>query len=199
MLLSFSRKFIFVANLKTASSTIEAAIGKMAEIKISQTNFGKHDGLSTISQKFSWARKYVPYDKFFVFGVIRDPVDFVLSLYNSHHKKGFDGKKHSTKGLSFDDFFDVWGARSWQAKPQHLRFADKHGRFRPNYLIDLTRLDDEFPQICERLELGKIDLGRKNTSPVVLTRDELTAIQIERIKARYRDDYELIRNRPRLL
>src|ERR1700742_714787 len=99
MLLSLSRKFIFVANLKSASSTIEAAIADWAEIRLTQTRFGKHDGLTQISQKFVWAKRYVPYEEFFVFGVIRDPVDFLLSLYNSHNKSAFDGKQHSTKGL----------------------------------------------------------------------------------------------------
>src|ERR1700744_2290110 len=104
MLLSFSHKFIFVANLKSASTAIESAIGGKAEIKLSATKFGKHDGLSAISNKFAWIKRYVPYEEFFVFGVIRDPAAYLLSLYTSHQKPAFDGKQQSTKGLSFDEF-----------------------------------------------------------------------------------------------
>ena len=197
MLLSLSHKFIFVANLKTASTAIEAAIGHTAEIKVAATKFGKHDGLSAISNKFSWIKRYVPYEEFFVFGVVRDPVDYLLSLYNSHQKPAFDGKQQSTKGMSFDEFLGPWCERSWQARPQRKRFEDEHGRLKISYLIDLATLADEFPKICDRLELGRVELGHKNESPPVLKRNDLTSAQIEKVKAAYRGDYELIRDRPR--
>jgi hypothetical protein len=199
MLLSFSHKFIFVANLKSASTAIESAIGDKAEIKLSATKFGKHDGLSAISNKFAWMKRYVPYEEFFVFGVIRDPVDYLLSLYNSHQKPAFDGKQQSTKGMSFDDFLGPWCERSWQARPQHKRFEDEHGRLRISYLIDLASLAEEFPKICARLELGTVDLGHKNESPEVLKRNDLTAAQTERVRAMYRTDYDYIGNRPQIL
>ena len=199
MLLSLSRKFIFVANLKSASSGIENAIGDQAEIRIVQTKFGKHVSLSQISQKFAWVKRYIPYKEFFVFGVIRDPVDFLLSLYNSHQKPAFDGRTHSTKGMSFDDFLEIWCEQSWQATPPHQRFTDEHGRFCMNHLIELEHLGEEFPKICERLELGAVRLGRTNSSPSVLRRLDLTSAQIDRVKARYREDYDLIRDRPRAL
>src|SRR5437763_1966213 len=135
MLLSLSHKFIFVANLKSASSSIERALAPHAEFRATQTQFGKHDPLSIISKKFAWVRKYVPYSEFFVFGVIREPVDYILSLYNFHHKEVFDGKVHSAKGLSFDQFWTEWCTRSWQARPQHLRFVDQHRRLQISYLI----------------------------------------------------------------
>jgi hypothetical protein len=197
--MSLSQKFIFVANLKTASTAIEAAIGDKAEIKIAATRFGKHDGLSAISQKFSWIKRYVPYEEFIVFGVMREPVDYLLSLYNSHQKSAFDGKQQSTKDMAFDNFLENWCARSWQAKPQHLRFTDEHGRLRMSYIIDLAHLSAEFPEICIRLGLGPVDLARKNSSPEVLRRQDLTSAQIARVKATYGDDYEFLRNRSRRL
>ena len=197
MLLSLSHKFIFVANLKSASTAIEAALGPKAEIKVSATKFGKHDGLSAISNKFAWIKRYVPYEEFFVFGVIRDPVDYLLSLYNSHQKPAFDGKQQSTKDMSFDEFLGPWCERSWQARPQRKRFEDEHGRLRVSYLIDLAALAEEFPRVCARLELGPVDLGHKNESPEVLKRNDLTTAQIERVKVIYRADYEYIRDRPR--
>lgn len=198
MLLSLSRKFIFVANLKSASSTIEAALGPKSEVKISQTQLGKHDGLSAISHKFAWVRRYVPYEDFLVFAVIRDPVDYLLSLYNSHNKEEFNGKAHSTKGMSFDDFLEVWCGRSWQAKPQHLRFTDSHKRLKMSHLVRFEDLESEFNLICSRLNLGWVELGRKNPSPCVLNRADLTAAQIEIVKNRYAADYEWIEKGPRL-
>jgi hypothetical protein len=199
MLLSLSRKFIFVANLKSASSTIEAALAPRAEIRFTQTQFGKHDGLSAISHKFAWVKRYVPYEDFYVFAVVRDPVDYLLSLYNSHNKDEFDGKIHSTKGMSFDEFLGVWCGRSWQAKPQHLRFTDSHGRLKLSHLVLYDDLADEFGQICMRLKLGGIALGHKNPSPAVLTRGDLTAAQLAQVRQRYAEDYAWLENRPRAL
>jgi hypothetical protein len=198
MLLSLSHKFIFVANLKSASSSIERALTGHAEFRATQTRFGKHDPLSTISKKFAWVRKYVPFEEFFVFGVIREPVDYILSLYNFHHKEVFDGKLHSSKGLSFDKFLTEWCTRSWQARPQHLRFVDRHHRLKTSYLIDFARLDDEFPQICNRLGV-RGELHKVNISPQILSRDDLTPDQIGRIVQQYADDYTLLKNRPQKL
>ena len=44
MLLSLAHKFLFVANVKTASSSIEATLAPLAEIAIGETRFGKHEG-----------------------------------------------------------------------------------------------------------------------------------------------------------
>lgn len=196
MLLSLSRKFIFVANLKSASSSVERALGRYAEVKISETRFGKHDGLSAISKKFAWVHKYVPYDEFFVFGIVRDPVDYILSLYNFHNLEGFDGKPHSAKGVPFEEFWNGWCTRSWQAKPQALRFTDIHGRLRPNHIVDFAQLESEFPKICNKIGV-EASLNRTNISPQVLTRRELSPEQIEQIAARYAGDYEFLKSRPR--
>ena len=198
MLLSLSHRFIFIANLKAASSAIEVALGPKAEVRISETRFGKHDSLSVISQKFAWVKRYAPYEEFFVFAVLRDPVDFLLSLYNSHHKPGFDGKPHSTKGMSFDVFLDDWCVRSWQARPQHLRFVDEHSRFKLRHLIRLDNLDEEFAQVCTRLGLGKTQLGRRNLSPAILRREDLSPGQIARVRERYAEDYAWLERRPEL-
>jgi len=196
MLISLSHKFIFVANLKSASSSIERALSSHAQFRLTKTGWGKHDDLSTISKKFGWVNKLVSRDEFFVFGVIRDPVDFVLSLYNFHTGPAFEGKKHSSKNVTFDHFLHNWCVTSWQATPQHPRFTDRRGRFRMSHVIEYSQLEAEFPQICSRLGL-KATLPRVNVSPERLSRDDLTADQISEIKTRFAEDYAFIENRPR--
>jgi len=198
VLLSLSHKFIFVANIKAASSSIEAALGPHAEIAISKTQFGKHDPLSVISGKFPWVRKFVPYEEFFVFGVIREPVDWLLSLYNFHTKPGFDGKQHSTKDVPFSHFLKHDFEKRWQMRPQSLRFRDENERFRVDHIVDYAMLDSEFPDICERIGLGWIPLNRRNVSPQVLSRNDLAEADMEFIRDKYAADYDLLANRPRL-
>ncbi len=199
MLLSLSHKFLFIANVKTASTSIEATLSPKAEVALSETRFGKHDGLSVISQRFSWVRRYVSYTDFFVFGVIRDPVDWVLSLYNSHTRPDFDGLPHSTRGLPFSQFLREGFEKRWQMRPQYLRFVDEHGRFRVNYLLDFKTLDKEFAAVCARLEVGYLTLRTRNVSPDVVSREQLTDADIDFIRDKYAADYALIGDRPRSL
>jgi hypothetical protein len=196
MLLSLSHKFIFVANLKSASSSVERALAPFAEFKATKTNWGKHDDLSTISKKFRWVKKHIPLKEFFVFGVIRDPVDFILSLYNFHTRSGFDGKRHSSKGMTFEEFWQVWCGRSWQARPQHRRFIDKHDLLHMNHVIEFSQLESEFSQVCLKLGM-KATLPRANVSPRMLSRADLRPDQIAQILERYAEDYKFIENRPR--
>jgi sulfotransferase famil protein len=198
MLLSLSHKFIFVANLKSASSSIERALAPFAEFKATKTPWGKHDDLSTISKKFKWIRKHMPFEEFFVFGVIRDPVDFILSLYNFHTRPGFDGRKHSSNGVTFEDFWHNWCSKSWQARPQHRRFIDRYGHFKISHIVLMSELTAEFPQICSKLRLNA-NLPKLNVSPVLLSRADLTAEQVSEIKERYAEDYAFIDTRPRAL
>ena len=197
MLLSFQHKFIFVANVKAASTSIEATLGDLAEVRVRRTEFGKHNMLSTISEDYRWVRRYVPYNEFFVFGVMRDPVDHLLSLYNSHTKEKWDETPLSTCDMAFDTFLDNWCSNSWQAEPQHPRFQDKHGRFQMSHVIDYDQITAEFKGVCAHLGFGELRLKHLNLSPETLGRNDLTERQIARIEREHAGDYEFLRNRPR--
>src|SRR5262249_36230581 len=176
--------------VKTASSAIEELLMRHAQIAIRQTKFGKHDTLSQISQKFPWVRRYVPYGDFFIFGVVRDPVDWALSLYNSHSKSDFDGLSYSTKDEPFGRFLRVGVKTRWQMRRQQLSFTDEHGRFRTSHVIDYANLADELPLICERLGLASSGLRQVNISPPALTSEKLDAADVEFIRDWYADDYD---------
>lgn len=197
MILSLAHKFLFIANVKSASSSIERALRSKAEIAITETRFGKHAELSVISRRFAWARQYVPYADILVFGVIREPVDWVLSLYNSHTKPEFDGLPYSTKGVPFEQFLREGVEKRWQMRPQHLRFTDEQDRFHLSHLFDFAKVEEEFPRLSERLGFGTIQLTKVNPSPDVLTRADLPKRDIGFIEERFAADYQLLENRPR--
>jgi hypothetical protein len=138
----------------------------------------------------------VPYEDFFVFGVMRDPVDWLLSLYNSHTKPEFDGLHYSTKDVPFSRFLTDGFEKRWQMRPQHLRFSDELGRFRANHIVDFGTLDSEFPRICERIGIQSVELRRRNASPQVVSRENLTRADLDFIQEKYAADYAFIKNRP---
>ena len=71
MLISLSKRFIFVANLKTASTAIEQALSPYSEISLNRAEWGKHSSLANIQAQFAWIFDIVKFEDFVIFGVIR--------------------------------------------------------------------------------------------------------------------------------
>jgi hypothetical protein len=119
-------------------------------------------------------------------------------LYDFHTGHWFDGKRQSSKGMTFDQFWQDWCSKSWQAKPQHTRFVDQQGLFRMTHIIEFAQLEAEFPHVCARLGVHA-SLPKTNISPMVLSRSDLNEEQILRIEAHYADDYAFMKSHPRAL
>lgn len=193
MLISLKHRFIFIANLKTASSSIELSLRPHCEIAIPQTGYGKHLSFAEIEGRFPWVFRYVDRKDFFVFGVLRDPVDYVLSIYNSHRKPEFVGYTHYTGNKTFLEFYDDWiRRRSWQLDQQYKRFLDQNGKMSLDYLLDYNSLNEQWGKFCRVLGLPPLNLGRYNRSPEGLGRADLSDAMIDRIYDRFSGDYELM-------
>lgn len=189
MLISLSHSFVFVANVKTASTSIEAALRPHAEIAISETRFGKHIGLAEIEKRFDFIFAKQPLNRFFVFAVVRDPVDMLISVYSSHHKPEFKGERHYTGDLTFDQFLERFRERqSWQLIPQVQRLQDKTGRFRMDYVIDFSCLDAQFQEVLSLIGVPPTPLPTFNESPDVMSAADVPAETIARIAEDYRRD-----------
>jgi hypothetical protein len=194
MLISLSHRFVFVANVKTASTSIEAALRPYAEIAISETRFGKHIGLAEIEKRFDFIFRKQPLDSFFVFAVLRDPVDMLVSVYASHHKPEFLGQPHYTGGLSFDQFLEIFRRKqSWQLVPQAQRLKDRTGRLRMDYLIDFGRLEPQFQEVLSLIGLPPTPLPAYNESPDVMSPEDVSPEARKAIAEAYRRDIRLRR------
>ena len=186
MLISTRRRFVFVANLKTGSSAIERALRREADIAVTETRLGKHLPLTRIEKRFAWLFQHYPLDEMFVFGVMREPVDFLLSLYNSHTKATPGDLMPSTRGQPFDTFVRDWSANSWQARPQRLMF-ERDGEIAVDALIDFRRLEPQFAAVCRRFD-AKPALKTSNVSPRVMTRESISPELYESHAGRVKTD-----------
>jgi hypothetical protein len=194
MLISLRKRFIFVANLKTASTAIEKMLRPHCEVAIIQARYGKHASLGEIQERFRWIHEYHAREEFLVFGVIRDPVDYVVSLYNSHMKTAFEGQRIYTGDLAFAEFWTSWNARnSRQLQPQWERFVNREGKFDVDFLIDYRRLDQQLPEALRLLDVPFKALERANVSPGKFSRDAIPPDTIEHIYARYAEDHRHLR------
>ena len=173
MIISQTHGFIFIANLKTASSAIESSLAPMADIHLKTTSGGKHMSYREIDRLIlsRWPRKYTgDPDKLFSFGVMRDPVSFALSVYNSHTKEAFKGAPHYTGDKTFEEFLDrmLNPVRRWQLRDQREMFIDEQGKPAVDFILRYEALPEDLQKVCERLSL-KVKLEHSNESPKKLT------------------------------
>jgi len=193
MLISLRHKFLFVANLRTASTSIEGQLRRFAEVCITMTRFGKHLPLARIEERFGWVYDYIPRAEMFVWGVMRDPVDYVVSIYRFHQKEAFAGKPNYTGDLTFAEFWERWttapGLRR-QLEPQSRRFLRSDRTFGADHIVDLRRLPEEWPALCERLGVPVTPLRHVNASPETAARPAIPDRIVAEIRQRYAEDYE---------
>lgn len=185
MIISERYGFLFVANLRTASSSIHHALQPLADVALDQPASGKHLHLREVYERFGAAR-VVPLYKW---AVIRDPVAYLWSLYNFHKDAGFDGRSISTNHRSFEEFC-LGDTHRWMRVPQSSRFADPDGAFGLDLLITYEHVREGFSYLKFRLGLPNLLLPLLNpsqTSPPAVS-PELSA----RIRADYRADYDCI-------
>lgn len=153
MLFSFEKKFVFIANLKTASTSIEELLAPYSDISFRRTSCGKHMSALHASEIINKYAKSIHYEDCFSFGVMRDPLSYALSIYNSHSKVAFYDKPFYTGGLSFDDFLNEWviERKSWQMKPQMHRFVNANGEPIVDYIISYESLDRGLSYVLEKI------------------------------------------------
>ncbi len=195
MLLSLNKKFLFIANLKTASTSIERVLSPHCEVRLTQSNYGKHQSFVEFADRFRWILSCTNIEDLFVFGVIRDPVDFVLSLYNSHKREQFKGNaKLYTGDMDFARFISQWVPKNAdQLKNQYVRFISSEGRIVTNFLISYDKLHAGLEIVADRIGVPELlNLPRANTSPAGSGREDLTREQVEWIEARFKRDREFI-------
>lgn len=195
MLLSLTKKFLFIANLKTASTSIERVLSPHAEIRLTQSRFGKHQSFSEFAERFKWILNCVNVNELFIFGVMRDPTDYVLSLYNSHRVEQFrDTPKLYTGNMDFSQFIEQWVPKNAdQLRPQYSRFTSAEGRIVANLILSFDRLAEGMPLVAEKLQIKELlNLPKSNPSPSGIGRGDLSREQLAWIDGRFTKDREFM-------
>lgn len=197
MLISTSKRFIFIANMKTASTAIETALRWASEIAVVEDRFGKHQSFREIVDRFDWLFSAIGLEEFFKFGVIRDPCDYMVSLYNSHmHPRFKDDPQLFSGALDFDDFLNEWVPRNLaQVTQQHLRFRDENGRIAANYIVSYDKLADGLRFVGELVGVvGLTTMGNENVSYGSFQSSSLSGQQRAWIETRFEGDREMLDN-----
>ena len=204
MLIKYSGpdKFVFVANTKCASTTCEASkLGRTADIRLTTTWVGKHMTLAEIRERFDCVFAEIPFEQFFKFGIIRDPVDWVVSWFNFRARPVLADPTHRshsnyTGNMEFSDFWNR-NKHSGFLRPQSAMFSSPdRPEVRLDYLVRFEAMREGLAVVEEILGGQSLRTRtRKNRSLVRrVAPDEIEDRVKTDIMNAYRSDYELIEN-----
>lgn len=196
MLISFQKKFIFVANTKTASSSIEAALAPYSDIFLSQDPWEKHQSIYDFSQHNlrllqSDGHRF---EDFFIFGVMRDPIEWIHSWFR--YRKGNKVESPLSYNLSFQDF---WNKKDWNIQRQNGRkflqsdlFLAPDGRVMTDMILPYHNLAHEFKQLCASFGIAP-KLQKLNESFIRPDHAPLSKKMVSQMQLYYERDYRLLR------
>lgn len=167
MLISTEKKFVFVANTKTASTSIEHALMDYSEIHRGGSPERKHIGLNETYKiyDFLFSQPGHTPDQYFKFGVMRDPLDWIGSWFR--YRKGNNVESPLPAEMDFEAFWarkdwNIMRHDGWKYLQRHL-FCSPESEILADVIIPYHRLGDEFGKICDAFGIQS-PLPRKNVS-----------------------------------
>ena len=200
MLINTQKKFIFVSNTKTASTSIELLLKQHSQIAITDPPELKHMPYTNIVDIFDRLFNNTSYniDKFYKFGVFREPADWIISWFNYRSRQEIANPKHRDHStylgkISFEEYVDSIH-NDW-VKPQKYRFINARGENAMDFIIDYDSLEQDLAFICKKLELEVDDwkLPYKNKSKNIrVKRENLQPNILKKIKEYFAEDYDFI-------
>lgn len=195
MLISVQNRFVFVANTKAASSAIEALLARHAEIARPGGPQFKHSSLGTIryDYRFLFDMPEYPFESFFRFGVIRDPIEWIGSWFR--FRKGNKVESPLPKEMGFREFWEAkdWNIRRHDGEPRLQRdmFCDARGEIMADMLLPHHRLDELFPQVLAGLGIEG-ELQRLNVSNMRPEKLQVPDDLRDEMREYYAIDYALL-------
>lgn len=175
MLLSHSRRFVFVHVYKTGGTSIRHALaplaanrlGRIAYERLGRPRLLRRFDIMPVSVHSTAAaiRKAIGekiYDSYFSFAVVRNPWDWQVSLYNFMLKRTDHFRHEEIKALKTFDNYVRWICDG-RAEMQSRYVCDEHGRVMVSYLGKMESLSADFDYICRRLNL-RLALPHENQS-----------------------------------
>jgi hypothetical protein len=194
MLISTEKQFLFVANTKTASTSIEHALIEHAEIHRGGSPARKHIGIHQVYHLYDvlFSQPAHHPDRYFKFGVMREPLDWISSWFR--YRKGNQVAAPLPAEMTFEAFWQQqdWNIRTpegWKYLQRHLFCAPAGGPVLMDVIIPYPQLEAMFAEICAALGV-KATLSRQNVSTWQAA-DVIPAHLHDELRAFYAPDYQL--------
>lgn len=191
MLISVKKRFIFIASSKTASTSIESALTPYAEINRSGSPKRKHITWKEAKKEYNFIFRIPAYKphSFFKFGVVREPIEWVISWYNYRYTNS-KLSNHLLENMTFEQF---WNSNDWvKRKSQKSSFSNGNGTCPFNLIIPHEKVNQAFPIVVNHLKLGrKVNLPHKNKSIMKkIIRNNLDPDLVSEVNNYYQEDFD---------
>ena len=202
MIIGVKKRFVFVANSKCASTSIEGALVDHAEIERGKTPQRKHITLQDALREYDFLFRQPDMrpETFLKFGVMRDPIDWIQSWYR--YRKGNDVAAPIPAEMSFEEF---WEKKDWNiAHPngrknlQSRYFKASDGVLLADYIIPYEDIATHFVKITGLLNI-KAALPVRNVSRLRNIGSDLPASLIAEMREFYHEDYALLHRMPEII
>lgn len=190
MLIAVKKRFVFVANSKTASTSIDKALMSECEIYRGGSPKNKHISLRHAIKQYDFLfgrPKFAP-STFFKFGIIREPLSWVQSWYRYRLGNG-----SIDAGMTFQTFWEEKAgpaARGGKRMKQSNFFTTVNGDLLIDYLIPYEDLAAQFEKVGSQLGV-KTTLPHKNKSTVDKIADPISDELIADIRTTLATDFDL--------
>jgi len=166
MLLSDSKKFIFVHLYKNGGNSVRVALRSYRDrptfvtrlfSKINLINFPKHRSALDTRQEFPQK-----WEDYFTFAFVRNPWSWQVSLY--HYMKQREYHRQHDVITSLDSFETYLDRRiDGHVRLQQEFLTDEAGNLIVDYVGRLERMNKDFQVICDRIDV-EATLPHKNKS-----------------------------------
>lgn len=182
MIFSKSHKFIFSRGIKTASTSLANELKAKAnpfEQSFLYKGIRRIPNLSNVYPFFDFqnhphttlakAQKIIPsefYNSSIKFGVVRDPVSWMESIYKHWFRVYRDNKKINVN--SFEDF--IYFTLDNNLLLQSMQFINSYGELESNFVGNFHRMDLFIPRLSDELGFD-INIKRLNVHPNKLSID----------------------------
>ncbi|MEM6697600.1 MAG: sulfotransferase family 2 domain-containing protein [Bacteroidota bacterium] len=171
MLVSHTKKFIFIHNYKVAGTSIREVLGKyrLSPTQRLQQKLGwknrNHQKTSDNHQTAQQIQERLPekvFNSYYKFGFVRDPWDWQASLYkyalrNKHHKQ----HQLISSMASFEEYL-LWRVQE-DFRLQKAFFYDKRDKCLVDFVGRYEQLSEDFGKICKAIGI-KEQLPHRNQS-----------------------------------
>lgn len=196
MLIGVEKRFIFVANTKSASTSIEHLLMPYSEVIHGGNARRKHSALRKVlgEYRFLFAQPEFAPETFFRFGVMREPIDWMGSWFR--YRKGKGRKVQLPREMSFAEYWaetvsKAGDPRKTRRPNQHDIFVDRSGAPIVDVIIPHHRLDAYLGEICELLGIP-FELAEKNVSALKAPKTQFIPEELlPEMRAFFERDYAL--------
>ena len=206
--MSLENKYVFLSNPKCASTQIEKTFANSVELPLLMgSKFGKqptsgaplkHTDYADFRKIFSkFFDNVVPRDRFFVFGIARDPVQRLRSYYNFMTRPNSPIKK-LYEGITFENYLEIIANNNAKNYKSHFipsnqaNFFSNEKEIGVNFICKFESLENSYNVIKAEtgLSFHKALDGSSNASSYYKTNpipDDLMAM----LKIQMADEYQL--------